>query len=174
MSNFLNKLFGRTDDDYDDYDEMDSYDPYPHEETMPGERAPLPRETRQKRPSERTVPFPGAKQGVDNTVVLVEAFDIDTAWPVCDHVKQGRTVICNTERLSPDIRIRFQDIVSGSAYAIGGLLQAVSQFIFVFAPSSTRIDFDDGRLAFSSLRNASREPVMSGLSNDRDPNYRAR
>ncbi len=83
-------------------------------------------------------------------------------------MKQGRTVICNTERLSSDVRVRFQDIISGSAYAIGGLLQAVSQFIFVFAPASTHIDFDDGRLAFSALRNASREPVMSGLMAERD------
>ena len=118
--------------------------------------------------AERTVPFPGSKQGTDHTVVLVEAFDIDTAWPVCDHVKQGRTVICNTERLSPDIRVRFQDIVSGSAYAIGGLLQAVSQFIFVFAPSSTRIDFDDGRLAFSTLRDVGRDSSASNLLNERD------
>ncbi|MFA5586691.1 MAG: cell division protein SepF [Saccharofermentanales bacterium] len=173
MSNFLNKLFGRTDDDYDDYDSMDAYELYAREEAAE-ERPPQVRDTRQRKAAERTVPFPAAKQGVDNTVVLVEAFDIDTAWPVCDHVKQGRTVICNTERLSPDIRMRFQDIVSGSAYAIGGLLQAVSQFIFVFAPASTRIDFDDGRLAFSSLRNASREPVMPGLTNDRDHSHYAR
>ena len=173
MSNFLNKLFGRTDDDYDDYTGLDTYESYPGEESLSGERA-VPREMRQKRSSERTVPFPGTKQGVDNTVVLVEAFDIDTAWPVCDHVKQGRTVICDTERLSPDIRARLQDIVSGSAYAIGGLLQAVSQFIFVFAPATTRIDFDDGRLAFSSLRNASREPAMSRLRGDRDPAHHVR
>lgn len=171
MSNFLNKLFGRPEDDYDDYDDIESYDSYDQEEALIDERAVAPREPRQRRTPDRTVPFPGTKQGTDQTVVLVEAFDIDTAWPVCDHVKQGRTVICNTERLSADVRIRFQDIVSGSAYAIGGLLQAVSQFIFVFAPSSTRIDFDDGRLAFSSLRNTGREPTMSGLAGDRDSHY---
>ncbi|HHX30015.1 MAG TPA: cell division protein SepF [Clostridiaceae bacterium] len=168
MSNFLNKLFGRTDDGYDDYDDMEGYDLYGDEEPYVPERAPAPREIRQKRTPERTVPFPAGKPGTDHTVVLVEAFDIDTAWPVCDHVKQGRTVICNTERLSPDIRMRFQDIVSGSAYAIGGLLQAVSQFIFVFAPSTTNIDFDDGRLAFSTLRNAAKEPMMPGLTGERD------
>ena len=171
MSNFLNKLFGRPEDDYDDYDDIESYDSYDQEEALIDERAVAPREPRQRLAPDRTVPFPGTKQGPDQTVVLVEAFDIDTAWPVCDHVKQGRTVICNTERLSADVRIRFQDIVSGSAYAIGGLLQAVSQFIFVFAPSSTRIDFDDGRLAFSSLRNTGREPTMSGLAGDRDSHY---
>lgn len=172
MSNFLNKLFGRTDEDYD-YDDYDSYDSYDYEEPYQ-EESPNVREARSKRERERTVPFPGAKPGTDHTVVLVEAFDIDTAWPVCDHVKQGRTVICNTERLSSEVRVRFQDIISGSAYAIGGLLQAVSQFIFVFAPSSTHIDFDDGRLAFSALRNASREPVMSGLLAERDSSRYAR
>ncbi|HNZ63936.1 MAG TPA: hypothetical protein PKH23_06385, partial [Bacillota bacterium] len=54
------------------------------------------------------------------------------------------------------------------AYAIGGLLQAVSQFIFVFAPSSTRIDFDDGRLAFSTLRDVGRDSSASNLLNVRD------
>ncbi|HZK28764.1 MAG TPA: cell division protein SepF, partial [Clostridia bacterium] len=150
MSNFLNKLFGSPDDGYDDYEQVDAYGNYPLENAPVEERSPVAREGKSKRGQDRTVPFPGVKQGTDHTVVLVEAFDIDTAWPVCDHVKQGRTVICNTERLSSEIRVRFQDIVSGSAYAIGGMLQAVSQFIFVFAPSSTRIDFDDGRLAFST------------------------
>lgn len=168
MSSFLNKLFGSPDDSYEDVDENFSY--YPQDHSFPEEPRRQSRESRSKRPSQqdRTVQFPAAKQGTDHTVVLVEAFDIDTAWPVCDHVKQGRTVICNTERLSPEIRVRFQDIVSGSAYAIGGLLQAVSQFIFVFAPSSTRIDFDDGRLAFSTLRDVGRSANTSNVLEERD------
>ena len=174
MSNFLSKLFGSPDDGYDDYEQNDSYNDFSSEDLPIDERSAIPREGKTKRGQERTVPFPGVKQGTDHTVVLVEAFDIDTAWPVCDHVKQGRTVICNTERLSSDIRIRFQDIVSGSAYAIGGMLQAVSQFIFVFAPASTRIDFDDGRLAFSTLRNASRDPVMSGVMSERESSRHVR
>ncbi|HHW92958.1 MAG TPA: cell division protein SepF [Clostridiaceae bacterium] len=166
MSSFLNKLFGSPDDGYDDHEE--SFDYYPPDDLLPEEPRRPRRENRSRRPQERTVPFPAQKQGTDHTVVLVEAFDIDTAWPVCDHVKQGRTVICNTERLTPDIRVRFQDIVSGSAYAIGGLLQAVSQFIFVFAPSSTRIDFDDGRLAFSTLRDVGRNAPVSNVMSERD------
>lgn len=168
MSSFLNKLFGSPDDSYDDLDREESFGYYPPDDLLPEEPQKPVRDARAKRSHDRTVPFPGAKQGTDHTVVLVEAFDIDTAWPVCDHVKQGRTVICNTERLSPDIRVRFQDIVSGSAYAIGGLLQAVSQFIFVFAPASTRIDFDDGRLAFSTLRDVGRDSSASNLLNERD------
>ncbi len=99
MSNFLNKLFGRTDEDYD-YDDYDSYDSYDYEEPYQ-EESPNIREARSKRERERTVPFPGAKPGTDHTVVLVEAFDIDTAWPVCDHVKQGRTVICSLRSVYP-------------------------------------------------------------------------
>ncbi len=167
MSSFFNKLFGSPDDRYDELD--DDFDYYPSDRSLPEEPQRPIRESRAKRSQQdRTVPFPAPKQGTDHTVVLVEAFDIDTAWPVCDHVKQGRTVICNTERLSPDIRVRFQDIVSGSAYAIGGLLQAVSQFIFVFAPSSTRIDFDDGRLAFSTLRDVGRNAPAANIAGDRD------
>jgi FtsZ-interacting cell division protein YlmF len=60
-------------------------------------------------------------------------------------------VICNTERLTPEIRTRFQDVVSGSAYAIGGILQAVSQFIFIFAPSNAIIQYDEGRELFHSI-----------------------
>ncbi|MBP6949632.1 MAG: cell division protein SepF [Clostridiaceae bacterium] len=167
MSSFLNKLFGSPEDSYDELE--DNLDYYPQHQSFPEEPQRTSRESRTKRlQQDRTVQFPTPKQGTDHTVVLVEAFDIDTAWPVCDHVKQGRTVICNTERLSPDIRVRFQDIVSGSAYAIGGLLQAVSQFIFVFAPASTRIDFDDGRLAFSTLRDVARGAHASNVTSERD------
>lgn len=56
--------------------------------------------------------------------------------------------------MNQDIRVRFQDIVSGSAYAIGGILQMVSQYIFVFAPRSTRIDFDDGHFSAEAFRGA--------------------
>ena len=167
MSSFLNKLFGSPEDSYDELE--DNLDYYPQHQSFPEEPQRTSRESRTKRlQQDRTVQFPTPKQGTDHTVVLVEAFDIDTAWPVCDHVKQGRTVICNTERLSPDIRVSFQDIVSGSAYAIGGLLQAVSQFIFVFAPASTRIDFDDGRLAFSTLRDVARGAHASNVTSERD------
>jgi cell division inhibitor SepF len=168
MGNFLNKLFGTMDDGYDDYDEYDAYETVDQRALEPVPQT-APREARPRRGgASRTVPFPGARAASDNTVVLVEAYDIDSAWPVCDHVKAGRTVICNTENLAPDMRIRFQDVISGSAYAIKGNLQAVSQFIFVFAPEATLIDFDDGRLSYSQLRDAGRNTSPTGFLSDRE------
>ena len=140
---FLNKLLGKPpEEDYDDfYDYEEDYEV----ENRAYEELPVSRQP--KKPDIRD-----ARNDSQHTVMLVEAVDIDSAWPVCDHVKSGYTVICNTERMNQDVRVRFQDIVSGSAYAIGGILQMVSQYIFVFAPRSTRIDFDDGHFSAELFR----------------------
>lgn len=158
MGNFLNKLFGKTEDLYDDYDD-DSYDDDDYGSTLQDDRVEdlsrgsSSRSDRPRRPHDRTVAFPGSRQPqkTGHEVILSDATSIDDAWSICDHVKAGRTVICNTERLTPEIRTRFQDVVSGSAYAIGGILQAVSQFIFIFAPSNAIIQYDEGRELFQSI-----------------------
>lgn len=147
---FLNKLLGKPPEE--DYDEF-------YEEAYEGvnlsyEEAADSRQPRKSSRDNRVVDIRDARNESQHTVMLVEAVDIDSAWPVCDHVKAGYTVICNTERLNQDVRVRFQDIVSGSAYAIGGILQMVSQYIFVFAPRSTRIDFDDGHFSAEAFRGA--------------------
>ncbi|MDD2426523.1 MAG: cell division protein SepF [Eubacteriales bacterium] len=147
---FLNKLLGNPpEEDFDDYYEEDyEVANRPYDEPV------VERQPKRAARDNRVVDIRDARNDSQHTVMLVEAVDIDSAWPVCDHVKSGYTVICNTERMSQDIRVRFQDIVSGSAYAIGGILQMVSQYIFVFAPRSTRIDFDDGHFSAEAFRGA--------------------
>lgn len=161
---FLTKILGKPpEDDFDDFDYHD--DEYEIENRSYEE--PLSNRQQPKRSSRdgRVVDIREARNDSQHVVMLVEAVDIDSAWPVCDHVKSGHTVICNTERLSQEVRVRFQDIVSGSAYAIGGILQMVSQYIFVFAPRSTRIDFDDGHFStevISRTVNADRAKTYNG------------
>ena len=147
---FLNKLLGKPpEEDYDDFYEEDF-----EVEDRAYEELAVSRQPKKPARDARVVDIRDARNDSQHTVMLVEAVDIDSAWPVCDHVKSGYTVICNTERMNQDIRVRFQDIVSGSAYAIGGILQMVSQYIFVFAPRSTRIDFDDGHFSAEAFRGA--------------------
>ena len=115
MGNFLNKLFGKTEDLYDDYDD-ERYDDDDYGPTLQDDRVEdLPRGSssrsdRPRRAQDRTVAFPGSRQPqkTGHEVILSDATSIDDAWSICDHVKAGRTVICNTERLTPEIRTRFK------------------------------------------------------------------
>ena len=90
---FLNKLLGKPpEEDYDEFYEEDFEVPNrPYEE---------PADSRQFKKSSRdgrVVDIRDARNDSQHTVMLVEAVDIDSAWPVCDHVKSGYTVICRSE-----------------------------------------------------------------------------
>lgn len=142
--NFLSKILGKPpEEDYDEqgWDEYDSYDGYADEPELP---APEPRHVTTRPARENRVVEMRAARPDDRQVVAVAKIrSIDCAWTVCDRVKRGEIVICNTEYLTPDIRRRFQDVVSGSAYAIAGELKVVSQYIFVFAPHATKLTADE-------------------------------
>ena len=65
--------------------------------------------------------------------------DIDSAQEASDHIKSGKTVICNIEKVDPKVAQRVIDFITGAAYALDGKVMPVSSVIFVVAPRQTAL-----------------------------------
>ena len=65
--------------------------------------------------------------------------DIEAAQQACDHIRAGKTVICNIEKVDPRVAQRVIDFITGSAYALDGKVMPVSSVIFVVAPRNTAL-----------------------------------
>lgn len=69
-------------------------------------------------------------------VIITQPENIEDARDVCDHLKNGRTVVVNLEDITKEMAQRIIDFLSGSIYALDGEIQKVSAGIFVVAPSN--------------------------------------
>ncbi len=72
-------------------------------------------------------------------VVVLQPADIDTAKEVSNHVRAGRTVICNFEKVEPKVAQRVVDFITGAAFALDGQVSPVSNSIFVIVPRSVSL-----------------------------------
>ncbi|NLV47658.1 MAG: cell division protein SepF, partial [Clostridiaceae bacterium] len=57
----------------------------------------------------------------------------------CDHIRAGKTVICNIEKVDAKVAQRVIDFITGAAYALDGKVMPVSSVIFVVAPRQTTL-----------------------------------
>ncbi len=159
MAGFFEKLFGGSNKDYDDYNydeynEMDDYydeadDSYrettaeaPYREQS-SYRAETPEpyvapQTERRRPAGRVVDI--NQKTYLQQIVIMEPSDIETAQQVCDDVREGKTVICNIEKIDPKIAQRVIDFITGAAHALRGNVMPISALIFVVAPGTTSIE----------------------------------
>lgn len=72
-------------------------------------------------------------------VVLVKPEKFEEAGSIADHLIAKRTVIVNTETVSPDIRRRLIDFLSGVAYAENGTIKMASNTTFVITPNTVGV-----------------------------------
>ena len=79
------------------------------------------------------------KRGNGSQVVVLQPSDIETAKQVSNHVRAGRTVICNFEKVDPKVAQRVVDFITGAAFALDGQVSPVSNFIFVIVPRSVSL-----------------------------------
>jgi cell division inhibitor SepF len=79
------------------------------------------------------------KGGHGSQVVVLQPADIDTAKAVSNHVRAGRTVICNFEKVDPKTAQRVVDFITGAAFALDGQVSPVSNSIFVIVPRSVSL-----------------------------------
>jgi cell division inhibitor SepF len=120
-------------------DEIDYEDEYEQEETAEPEMASMPEEPRPgpfRRQQGKVVDF---KPSGQQQVVIMQPGDIEAAQQASDHIRAGKTVICNIEKVDGKVAQRVIDFITGAAYALDGKVMPVSSVIFVVAPRNTTL-----------------------------------
>ncbi len=105
--------------------------------------------SRQQRPQNspqqgRVVEFSNPRPKVPsmNEVYVMIPHDSSESQTVTDFLKAGKTIVLNMSGLDTMTAQRIIDFVAGSTYALDGSLQAISDNIFIAAPSSIEVSGD--------------------------------
>jgi cell division inhibitor SepF len=136
MADLINKLLNRLGNFRDEVDYEDDYEQA--EEAEP-EMASMPDEPRPgpfRRQQGKVVDF---KPSGQQQVVIMQPADIEAAQQASDHIRAGKTVICNIEKIDGKVAQRVIDFITGAAYALDGKVMPVSSVIFVVAPRNTSL-----------------------------------
>ena len=75
------------------------------------------------------------------TTVKPKSFD-DDARIIADFLRNDIPVIVNFEETPEDHALRILDFISGITYAIGGLVQNVSKYVFICTPPSVTVTYE--------------------------------
>ena len=141
MDKILDKMSLNSEDD-EEFDNEDYMDDYEEEEEHP--RNPFRRKERAKTSSKITPISKSSRKQVSSEmeVCVIKPSSIEDEIEITDTLLNGRTVIINMEGLNVDTAQRIIDFTSGSAYALHGNLQKVSNFIFIATPHGVDISGD--------------------------------
>jgi len=92
----------------------------------------------------RVVEFSNPRPKVQsmNEVYVMIPHDSSESQTVTDFLKAGKTIVLNMSGLDTMTAQRIIDFVAGSTYALDGTLQAISDNIFIAAPSSIEVSGD--------------------------------
>ncbi|SET84980.1 cell division inhibitor SepF [Salinibacillus kushneri] len=69
-------------------------------------------------------------------VVLCEPKNYDDCQEIADHIKNRRAVVINLQRTDHHQAKRIVDFLSGTVYAVGGIIQKLGQQTFLCAPDN--------------------------------------
>ncbi len=136
MADLFNKLFNRLGNNHDEFDFEDDFEQDTYVDTT-GDAAEDSRNSLFKRQPAKIVDL--KPHQANQSVVIMQPSDIEAAQQACDHIKAGKTVICNIEKVDPRVAQRVIDFITGSAYALDGKVMPVSSVIFVVAPRNTAL-----------------------------------
>ena len=128
MAGFLNKFMNKFSEfDEEEYDYNSEYidDELEEEESLETE----PSQYNDQQP--RVVNF---RDNLAQQVVVVKPDSMESAQEISNHLRAGRTIICNFEQVDQKVAQRVVDFMTGSAYALDGHVQPVSALIFVIVP----------------------------------------
>jgi len=137
MAEFINKILNRLGHGYEEDVYEDEYEETAYEETVDPEPVPETRFSPFRRQPSKVVDL--RPTGGQNQVVIMQPSDIEAAQQACDHIRSGKTVICNIEKVDPKVAQRVIDFITGAAYAMDGRVMPVSSVIFVVAPRNTAL-----------------------------------
>lgn len=138
MNEFFNKIFNRINSFRDEVDYEEEYDQENGTEEEPVDVPEEPRSSPFRRQNPGKVVDLRAS-GSGQQVVIMQPADIESAQQACDHIRSGKTVICNIEKVDPKVAQRVIDFITGAAYALDGKVMPVSSVIFVVAPRQTAL-----------------------------------
>ncbi|WP_455720927.1 cell division protein SepF [Agathobacter sp.] len=157
---FIDKILDKMSLNPEDDEEFDNEDYYLDEEEEEEElpRKPFRRKEKEKIEEE---PAPKAKPAKSSSskitpiskssrkqvssemeVCVIKPSSIEDEIEITDTLLNGRTVVINMEGLNVDTAQRIIDFTSGSAYALHGNLQKISNFIFIATPHGVDISGD--------------------------------
>lgn len=75
-------------------------------------------------------------------VYVIKPQEFGEAQIVTDFLKDGKTIVINMEGIELSIAQRIIDFIGGACYAVEGSLQAISNNIFIAAPSTIEVNGD--------------------------------
>ncbi|MHB1453691.1 MAG: cell division protein SepF [Saccharofermentanales bacterium] len=138
MAAFLSRIIEKVkgydlDDNYDEYEEYEDSNDSEPEIQVPGDA-----KTGLFRRQSKVVDF-AKPQSNTQQVVIIQPSSIEAAQEVCNHLRGGRTVICNFEKVDQKVAQRVMDFITGATYAIDGQVHKVSPMIFVTVPRNVAL-----------------------------------
>ena len=147
LERFMEKVRG-----YDSEDEYEEYDYDDIEDQDEEIHVPVEQKSGFFRKQSKVVDFnKSGNQG--QQVVIIQPSCIESAQEVCNHLRSGRTVICNFETIEPKVAQRVMDFITGATYAIDGQVHKVSPMIFVTVPRNISLMDDNNPIGMEYLKN---------------------
>ncbi|MGB9552921.1 MAG: cell division protein SepF [bacterium] len=81
-----------------------------------------------------------APEKKQNTIVLFEPTIFEDGKKIADSLKARKPVVVNLEKMDHETARRCIDFLSGTIYALNGLVEKIAESVFLFAPSSVTIE----------------------------------
>ena len=89
---------------------------------------------------DKTAALSSSGKGV---LVISHPMGFDDARQIAENLTNGRTVVVNFERTDEETTKRTVDFMSGITYAVGGSVQRITGSVFLFAPASVDVTYND-------------------------------
>jgi cell division inhibitor SepF len=153
MAAFFNKIIDKV-RGFDQEDEYDEYEVLVEEDSEQDQEIDLPSENRTGffRKNTKVVDF-GKKHNSGQQVVIIQPSSIESAQEVSNHLRSGRTVICNFEKIDQKIAQRVMDFITGAAYALDGQVHKISPMIFLTVPRNISLLDENNPVGMEYLKN---------------------
>jgi len=81
-----------------------------------------------------------AQEKKQSTIVLFEPEVFEDGRKIADSLKARKPVVVNLEKMDHETARRCIDFLSGTIYALNGLVEKIAESVFLFAPSSVNIE----------------------------------
>lgn len=146
-SNFIQRLIGFSDEEYNEEQEYEVIEPEQSEDEGFVREQEFVANT-PNRPSNRVAPKQEAKDNVvgmrgltqgNTEVMVIEPKAFEEMPKVINALRNRKSVVLNLDKMDPDEAQRAVDFVSGGTYAMDGHNERVGDSIFLFTPSCVTV-----------------------------------